>query len=134
LPVAAAAPLAASAAAAADAFDDAFSASGDLDGLSAPLVDRFSPPVAAIGGSPVAVAATAQPFGSDQNGLRLPCDSPGTGCRTVLAASNGGGNLTPPPNPPFVPGPPVRPVPTPPNPPFVPGPPARPLPPGVGVP
>jgi hypothetical protein len=96
-------------------FDDAFSNGfgGEPDVSAAGLVvDRFAPPVAALGGSPLALAAASDRFGADAGGVRDSCDGPGAGCRNV----RGAGRV-----PPIIPG--VRPVPSPlpPNPPIVPG-------------
>ena len=80
--VAEVAGAAAGAGVAASAFDDTMASS---DGLSAagPVVDRFAPPVAAADGSPLALAAAAQPFGIDSGNLLQPCDSPGSGCQNL---------------------------------------------------
>ncbi len=85
------------------AFDEAFGAGEGLavDAVDAAgkVVERFAPPVAAVGGSALSVAAAAQPFGVSSGNVRRPCDSPGAGCQSLR------GGLT---NPPFTPG--VRPT------------------------
>lgn len=85
---------AAAAVAAASAFDDALAsamASSDELGGAGPAVERFAPPVAAAGGSPLALAGAAQLFGIDGGDLLRPCDTPGSGCRNLGAAAIGGG-------------------------------------------
>jgi len=109
-------PAALAAAAAASVFDDSFEGADAVSGAG-PIVARFAPPVAAVGGSPLALSAASQPFGIQEGGVRQPCDSPGAGCQNILVISN----------PPLIPG--VRPIPTPAiaNPPLIPG--QRPVPP-----
>jgi len=85
---------AAAAVAAASAFDDALAsamASSDELGGAGRAVERFAPPVAAAGGSPLALAGAAQPFGIDGGDLLRPCDTPGSGCQNLGAAAIGGG-------------------------------------------
>lgn len=98
---------AAAAVAAASAFDDALAsamASSDELGGAGRAVERFAPPVAAAGGSPLALAGAAQPFGIDGGDLLRPCDTPGSGCRNLGAAAiGGGGGGTFQPSPPFNP-------------------------------
>lgn len=94
------APLLATATAA-SLFDDAMA----LNDIGAPAVDRFPPPVASAGNSPVNVAAAAQPFAPRDGRLLAPCDTPGSGCRNVSASGSAF-------NPPIIPGgPPPIPVP-----------------------
>ena len=86
---------------AASLFDDAMA----LNDVAAPAVDRFPPPVASAGDSPVNVAAAAQPFAPTDRRLLAPCDTPGSGCRNVSASGSAF-------NPPIIPGgPPPIPVP-----------------------
>ena len=98
---------AAAAGAAASAFDDALAAamaSSDELGGAGRAVERFAPPVAAAGGSPLALAGAAQPFGIDGGDLLRPCDTPGSGCQNLGAAAiGGGGGGTFRPSPPFNP-------------------------------
>ncbi|MCP4905996.1 MAG: hypothetical protein GY910_13550 [bacterium] len=94
---------AAAAGAASKAFDGAFDA-GD-DAPAGRVVDRFAPPVAAAGGSPLALASAARAFGTQAGGVRQACDAPGAGCRNVMGAA-----VNPIPNPPWIPG--VKPPPT----------------------
>ncbi len=98
---------AAAAVAAASAFDDALAsamASSDELGGAGRAVERFAPPVAAAGGSPLALAGAAQPFGIDGGDLLHPCDTPGSGCQNLGAAAiGGGGGGTFQPSPPFNP-------------------------------
>ena len=92
---------AAAAASAAIAFDEAFGSvsaantlPGDLsenDSLAAlntvgKVVDRFAPPVAAVGGSVLALASSGGAFGIQAGGVRASCDSPGAGCQNLLSA------------------------------------------------
>lgn len=92
---------AAAAASAASAFDEAFGSGsaanalpGDLsenDSLAAlntvgKVVDRFAPPVAAVGGSVLALASSGGAFGIQAGGVRASCDSPGAGCQNLLIA------------------------------------------------
>ena len=97
---------AAAAVAAASAFDDALAsamASSDELGGAGRAVERFALPVAAAGGSPLALAGAAQPFGIDGGDLLRPCDTPGSGCQNLGAAAIGGGGGTFQPSPPFNP-------------------------------
>ncbi len=57
----------------------------DPDGIG-PASERFAPPVAAPGNRPFEIAKIAG-LGS---GERLPCDSPGSGCRNVRRGLTGG--------------------------------------------
>ena len=107
--VAGAAPSAATAAAGAtNAFDQAYAGvSGDGFDAAGKVVDRFAPPVAAVGSGALALNGAQRSIGSSGAGVRAPCDSPGAGCRNVLG---GAAPPTPPVNPPLRPGqPPVPP-------------------------
>ncbi|MCB9722524.1 MAG: hypothetical protein H6748_00590 [Spirochaetaceae bacterium] len=87
---AAAAPIAS------DRFDEAMTTQlASIGGAAGPVVDRFAPPVAAAGPSPLGLAASARPLGTSAGDLRLACDNPGSGCRNVIATRL---------NPPAVPG------------------------------
>lgn len=90
---------------AAGAFDDQLASlltSNDELAGPGPAVDRFPPPVAAAG-APLALDSAAQSFGFASGKLLQPCDSPGSGCRTVISGQNGGGGGV------FLPSPPVLP-------------------------
>ncbi|MEZ4355362.1 MAG: hypothetical protein R3F16_17100 [Myxococcota bacterium] len=93
---AAAAVGAAAAPIASDRFDEAMTTQlASIGGAAGPVVDRFAPPVAAAGPSPLGLAASARPLGTSAGDLRLACDNPGSGCRNVIATRL---------NPPAVPG------------------------------
>ncbi len=106
-------------------FDDALVAAKDSNqgvGPAGKIVERFAPPVAAPADPGFRVVSSMK-----SGPLILPCDAPGSGCRSTsgIAAGGGGGGGG---NPPIVPG---GPPPVPPfgNPPIVPGsPPPIPLP------
>lgn len=68
--------------AAVSSFDDAFAAESELS-AAGPVVDRFAPPVAAFGSSPLALAAASDRFSGDSSRVRRPCDAPGAGCLNV---------------------------------------------------
>jgi hypothetical protein len=80
-----AAPLALAAAgsgavAATDAFDDSI---GDDEELAGRAADRFAPPVASPGGSPLALVK--QPFSVAAGSMIRPCDTPGSGCTNLVS-------------------------------------------------
>ena len=105
----AATAAAAAAAGATNAFDQAYAGlSGDGIDAAGKVVDRFAPPVAAVGSGALALNGAQRSLGSGVAGVRAPCDSPGAGCRNVLG---GTAPPMPPANPPIRPGQP----PTPPN-------------------
>lgn len=81
---------------ASEVFDDSWISvmeSSDGPGPAGRVVERFAPPVAAPGGSPLVLAAAAQPFGIDRGRLRLPCDSPGSGCQNLSPSGGAGGGV-----------------------------------------
>jgi hypothetical protein len=117
-PVSAAPPAVPVAAGAANAFDQAYAGvSGDGFDAAGKVVDRFAPPVAAVGSGALALNGAQRRIGSSGAGVRAPCDSPGAGCRNVP----GGAAPPTPPTPPTPPmNPPLRPGQPPPPPNFVP--------------
>lgn len=84
-----AAALAAAAATATGAFDESFAGNdGQAQSPAAgKVVDRFAPPVAAVGNSGMALAANGGAFGIQAGGVRASCDSPGAGCSSLRSGT-----------------------------------------------